>query len=68
MRRLLAIFFVIGAICFAAWTANRAITFAADGASDAAALQADNALQLALKNKARESRWRAAGPAIHLDQ
>ena len=51
MRRLLASSFVIGAICFATWMANRAITFAADGGGDAAALQADNALQLALRKK-----------------
>ena len=51
MRQLLAVFSVVGAICFAAWTANSPITFAAEGAGDAAALQADNALQLALKKK-----------------
>ncbi len=51
MRRFLAIYFFIGAICFGAWTANRAIAFAADDSGDAAALQADNALQLALRKK-----------------
>ena len=51
MRRFLASCFFIGAICFATWTANRAITFAADDGGDAAALQADNALQLALRKK-----------------
>jgi hypothetical protein len=51
MKRLLASLFAIVAICFGAWTANRAITFAAEGGGDAAALQADNALQLALKKK-----------------
>jgi hypothetical protein len=51
MRRLLASCFLIGAICFAAWTANRTITFAAADAGDAAALQADNALQQALRKK-----------------
>ena len=51
MRRLLASFFMIGAICFATWTTNRPITFAAEGSGDAAALQADNALQLNLKKK-----------------
>jgi hypothetical protein len=51
MRRLLASGFVVGAICFAAWTANKAITFAAQGGGDVAALQADNSLQLALRKK-----------------
>ena len=51
MRRLLASFFMIGAICFATWTGNGAITFAAEGGGDATALQADNALQLALRKK-----------------
>jgi len=50
MRRLLAACFFIGVFCFATWTANRAITFAADDGG-AAALQADTALQLALKKK-----------------
>ena len=50
MRRLLASCFVVGAICFGTWTTNTAITFAADG-GDTAALQADNALQLALRKK-----------------
>ena len=45
MRRLLASCFVIGAICFATWASDRAITFAADEGGDAAALQADTALQ-----------------------
>jgi Domain of unknown function (DUF4440) len=47
MRRILAGVFFIGAICFAAWTANRTIAFA-DGD---AAMQADNALQQALEKK-----------------
>jgi len=51
MKRLLAIFFVIGAICFGTWSAERAVTFAEGGGGDAAALQADTALQLALKKK-----------------
>ena len=51
MRRLLASFFMIGAICFATWTGNGAIAFAAEGGGDATALQADNALQLALRKK-----------------
>jgi Domain of unknown function (DUF4440) len=51
MKRLLASCFLIGAIFFAAWTANRTITFAVANAGDAAALQADNALQLALRKK-----------------
>jgi Domain of unknown function (DUF4440) len=50
MRRLLASFFIVGAIGFATWTANGAITFAAGG-GDAAALKAENALQLALSKK-----------------
>lgn len=51
MRRFLASCFVIGAICFAAWTTSKSTTFAAEGGGDAAALQADTALQLALKKK-----------------
>ena len=51
MRRLLASCFVIGVICFATWTAVTAFTVAAEGGGDAAALQADNALQLALTKK-----------------
>src|SRR4029077_14721980 len=51
MKRIMSGFLVIGAICFATWTTNRPITFAAEGAGDAAALRADNALQLALKKK-----------------
>src|ERR1700692_1702335 len=51
MKRLLASCFLIGAICFCAWTANRTITFAAADAGDAAALQVDNALQQALRKK-----------------
>ncbi|HEV7967890.1 MAG TPA: nuclear transport factor 2 family protein [Candidatus Acidoferrales bacterium] len=51
MRRFLASCFVVGALCFAAWMANRAITFAADDGGDSAALQADTALQLALRKK-----------------
>jgi hypothetical protein len=48
MKRLLASCFLIGAICFAAWTANRTIAIAA---GDAAALQADSDLQQALRKK-----------------
>jgi hypothetical protein len=51
MQRLLASGFIIGAICFATWTADWTITFAADNGGDAAALQADTALQIALKKK-----------------
>ena len=51
MKRLLAIIFSVVAICFGAWTADKAIAFAAEGGGDAAALQADNALQQALKKK-----------------
>ena len=51
MKRLLASFFVIGAFFFATWTANGAVAFAAGVSGDTTALQADNALQLALKNK-----------------
>jgi len=51
MKRLLAGLFTILAICFGTWQENRAATFAAEGAGDAAALQADNALQMALKKK-----------------
>ena len=51
MRRLLVSSFVIGAICFATWASDRVITFAADEGGDAAALQADTALQVALRKK-----------------
>ncbi len=51
MRRIIASCFFIVAICFATWMAERATTFAAENGADAAALQADNALQIALKNK-----------------
>jgi hypothetical protein len=49
MRRFLASCFFVGAICLATWTADRAITFAADTGGDPAVLQADTALQIALK-------------------
>src|ERR1700722_17561154 len=51
MNRLLVSSFLIGAICFCSWTANRTITFAASDAGDAATLQADDALQQALRKK-----------------
>ncbi len=51
MKRLLAIFFVIGSICFGTWSAEKAITFAEGGGGDAAALQADTSLQIGLKKK-----------------
>jgi hypothetical protein len=51
MRRFLASCFVISAICFGTWEAKTAITFAAENGGDAAALQADTALQIALKKK-----------------
>src|SRR5258708_26837706 len=51
MRRLLASFFVFGAICCGAWTVTKAITFAEDGGGNAAVLQADTSLQLALRKK-----------------
>ncbi len=52
MRRLLASCLAIGAICFVAWTANEAKMIAVgDSGSDPAALKADQALQLALRNK-----------------
>jgi hypothetical protein len=51
VKRLFMSCFFIGAICLAAWAANQAITFAADAGSDAAVLQADTALQIALKKK-----------------
>ena len=51
MRRLLASFFLIGAIGFASWAGNRTIVFAADNAGGAAALLADNSLQQALRKK-----------------
>jgi Domain of unknown function (DUF4440) len=51
MRRFLASCFFIGAICFATWTSTPAITFAAGEVADASALQADTALQLALRKK-----------------
>jgi Domain of unknown function (DUF4440) len=49
MRRLLVSFFVIVAMCFAAWSAGGSIAIASDDGG--AALQADNALQMALKKK-----------------
>jgi uncharacterized protein DUF4440 len=51
MRQLLASCFVIGAICFGSWPADEAITFAQDDGANAAALQPDTSLQLALKKK-----------------
>src|ERR1700680_485227 len=51
MKRLLALFFIVGAFCFGAWPADKAITFAQAGGGDAAALQVDTSLQLALKKK-----------------
>src|SRR5271169_6838656 len=51
MKRVLATCFLIGAICTTTWLADRAVTFAADNGGDAAALQADTALQIALKKK-----------------
>ncbi|HSZ21029.1 MAG TPA: nuclear transport factor 2 family protein [Candidatus Acidoferrum sp.] len=59
MKRLVACFLVVGTVFSAAWTASKAITFAADDAS-AAALQADTALQLALKKKDAK----AVGPLL----
>jgi hypothetical protein len=41
----------MGAICFGTWTVNKAITFAEDGGGNAAVLQADTSLQLALRKK-----------------
>ena len=68
MKRFLTISFLCGALGFAAWTAtHRTIALAAQGA-DAAVLQADTSLQLALKNKDAKAAGRAAGPAVHLDQ
>jgi len=50
MRRLLAILFAIGAVFFTLWMAYTAKTFAAgEAGGDAAALQADSALQQALR-------------------
>src|ERR1700733_5973727 len=51
MKRLLASLFAMVAIFLGAWTANRAVTFAAEGGGNAAALQADKALQQALEKK-----------------
>ena len=51
MRQLLASCFVIAAICFSSWSADEAITFAQDAGGNAAALQSDTSLQLALKKK-----------------
>jgi len=51
MRQLLASCFVIAAICFSSWSADEAITFAQDAGANAAALQSDTSLQLALKKK-----------------
>ncbi len=51
MKRLVASTFLMVAIGFAAWTANQAAAFAEDEGGDAAVLQADTALQVALKKK-----------------
>lgn len=51
MKRILAVSLALGAICFAAWTSYRSITFAADSGNESAVLQADNSLQIALKHK-----------------
>lgn len=51
MKRLLASFFVFSAICLATWMASQAIAFAAEDGGDAAALQADNSLQIGLRKK-----------------
>ena len=51
MRRLVAGFLFFGTIFSAAWSANKAVTLAAQGGGGPAALQADTALQLALKKK-----------------
>jgi uncharacterized protein DUF4440 len=51
MNRLFATLCLIGVTCFAPWTAQRAIAFAAGGGGDAAAMKADSDFQLALKNK-----------------
>jgi Domain of unknown function (DUF4440) len=51
MKKFLAVSLALGAICFAAWTADRTITFAADSGNESAVLEADNSLQIALKHK-----------------
>src|SRR5271169_6078247 len=51
MKRVLASVLTFVVIYFGTWTVNRAIAFAAEVGGDAAALQADNALQMALKKK-----------------
>ena len=51
MKRFLTVFLILGVICFAAWTADRTPILAADAGEEAAALQADTALQVALKHK-----------------
>ena len=51
MKRLVASVFLIVAMCYAAWTADQAVAFAQDDTGDAAVLQADTALQIALKKK-----------------
>jgi len=51
MRRLVACFLFFGTIFSAAWSANKPVTFAAQEDAGPAALQADTALQLALKKK-----------------
>jgi hypothetical protein len=51
MKRFLTAFLILSAICFAAWTADRTPILAADAGDEAAALQADTALQVALKHK-----------------
>jgi len=51
MRRLFAIFSVVGAMCFATWPAHGTIAIAADGDDSTAVLQSDNALQRALGSR-----------------
>ena len=51
VKRFLTVFLILSAICFAALTADRTPIVAADASDEASVLQADTALQVALKHK-----------------
>src|SRR5215472_6541976 len=51
MTRHIATALTFGAICFGAWTGLKPATYAAEGGADAAALQSDTTLQVALAHK-----------------
>ena len=51
MRPYLKAFLVLATVYFATGIAPTSVTFAAEGGNEAAVLQADNSLQVALKKK-----------------